>query len=157
MVSTRQWQLAHKPRDQPQLEGPEQTFKLVENVQLPELKDDELLVKLLCLSNDPAQRGWIDPDIAEDRLYVPPVKLGAPMSARGLAEVVESKSSTYKKGDTVLASTGWSELAVVPAKMCLPARELPAGKSKTHYLGALGMTGKSNLPARRIDPGCCGL
>lgn len=141
MVKTRQWQLAHKPRDEPQLGGPEATFKLVSDIELPALKDDEVLVKLLCLSNDPAQRGWIDPDIPAERLYVPPVKLGAPMSARGLAEVVESTSSKYKKGDTVLASTGWSEYAVVPASSTQPAAELPGGKSKTHYLGALGMTG----------------
>lgn len=111
-------------------------------VELPELQDDEILIKLLSLSNDPAQRGWIDPDIAEDRLYVPPVQIGAPMSARALAEVVESKSSTYKKGDTVLASMGWTELAVVSAKAVQPARDLPGGQSKTIYLGALGGTGK---------------
>lgn len=58
MVQTRQWQLAHKPRDEPQLSGPNPTWKL-ESVDLPALKDDELLVKTICLSNDPAQRGWI--------------------------------------------------------------------------------------------------
>ncbi|KAF7193991.1 putative membrane protein [Pseudocercospora fuligena] len=140
MVKTRQWQLANKPRDEPKLDGPEQTFELVET-NLPEPKDDELLVKLLCLSNDPAQRGWIDADIPEERLYVPPVQLGAPMNARGLAEVVESKSEKFKKGDTVVASTGWSEYRVVPASQVQPAGDLPGGKSKTHYLGALGLTG----------------
>ena len=137
---TRQWQLAHKPRDYPKLDGPEQTFKLVENIELPALQDGEILVKTIYLSNDPAQRGWIDPDIPEERLYVPPVKLGAPMSARGLAEVVESKSS-YKQGDMVLASVGWSEYAVVKAATVQPAKDLPQGRSKTAYLGSLGMTG----------------
>lgn len=140
MVKTRQWQLAHKPRDEAKLEGPDATFKLVE-ADLPEPKDDELLVKLLSLSNDPAQRGWIDADIPEERLYVPPVPLGAPMRARGLAEVLESKSANYKKGDTVLAPVNWSEYAVVPASQTQPAKDLPGGKSKTHYLGALGLTG----------------
>lgn len=63
------------------------------------------------------------------------------MSARGLAEVVESKSANYKPGQTVVASTGWAEYAVVPANTCQPAADLPGGKSKTHYLGALGLTG----------------
>lgn len=62
MVQTRQWQLAHKPRDEPQLSGPNPTWKL-ESVDLPALKDDELLVKTICLSNDPAQRGWIGKSI----------------------------------------------------------------------------------------------
>jgi NADPH-dependent curcumin reductase CurA len=123
------------------LDGPEQTFKLVE-VDLPELQDDELLIKVTDLSNDPAQRGWIDPDLAESgRLYIPPVKVGAPMSARGLAKVVESKSEKYKKGDIVIASPGWTELAAVKANAVQPAKEIPGGKSKTLYLGALGGTG----------------
>ncbi|KAK4508039.1 hypothetical protein PRZ48_001776 [Zasmidium cellare] len=140
MVKTRQWQLAHKPRDEPQLSGPEQTWKLAE-VDLPEPKDDEVLVKLLSFSNDPAQRGWIDPDIPAERLYVPPVQIGQPMSAFGLAEVVESKSSKFNKGDTVTAPTGWTEYAVVKAGSCQPAKDLPNGLNKTQYLGALGMTG----------------
>jgi NADPH-dependent curcumin reductase CurA len=141
MVTTRQWLLAHKPRDEPKLDGPEQTFQLVDNVELPPLQAGELLVKLISLSNDPAQRGWIDPDIPAERLYVPPVPQGAPMFARGLAEVVESQSPHFQKGDHVLAQTGWSEYAVVPAAAAQPAHDLPGGKSKTHYLGALGMTG----------------
>ena len=100
-------------------------------VDLPEPKQDEVLIKLLALSNDPAQRGWIDPEIPADRLYLPPVKIGAPMSAFGLAEVVESKSSLYKKGDTVVGPTGWSEYAVLKASAVQPARDLPGGKAKT--------------------------
>jgi len=63
------------------------------------------------------------------------------MDARGLVEVVESKSSSFQKGDIVLANTGWSEYAVVPAKELQPAPDLPGGMGKTHYLGALGFTG----------------
>ncbi len=63
------------------------------------------------------------------------------MHARGLAEVVESKSDKYKKGDVVIASTGWSEYRVLPANTLQPAPDLPGGMSKTHYLGALGLTG----------------
>ena len=100
-----------------------------------------MLVKLVYLSNDPAQRGWISKNIKAERLYVPPVKLETPMHARGVAEVIESKSSKYKKGDTVVASTGWSEFRVLPAAGLQPAPDLPNGMSKTHYLGALGLTG----------------
>ena len=140
MVKTRQWVLAKKPTDLPQLDGPDQTFKLVET-EMPAPKDDEVLIKLTHLSNDPAQRGWIDPNINPERLYRPPVQEGTPMAARGLCEVVESESSSYKAGDTVLASLGWSEYAVMPAKELQPAADLPGGMSKTHYLGALGLTG----------------
>lgn len=54
MTTTRQWILANKPIDFPD----DDTFKLVEK-SLPELKDNEVLAKTLYLSNDPAQRGWI--------------------------------------------------------------------------------------------------
>lgn len=95
------------------------------------------MLMLLCI----ADVLKIDPDIAAERLYVPPVEVGAPMSSFGLAQVVESKSSQYSKGDTVTAPTGWTEYAVVKATSCQPARDLPGGLSKTHYLGALGFTG----------------
>ncbi len=46
------------PTDMPD----ENTFKLVEQ-NLDELKDGEVLVKTTYLSNDPAQRGWIEKDV----------------------------------------------------------------------------------------------
>jgi len=140
MVKARQWLLNKKPEDMPILDGDDATFRL-EETNLPDPKDDEVLVKLKYLSNDPAQRGWISKFINPERLYVAPVKEGAPMAARGLAEVIESKSSSYKKGDIVIASTGWSEYSVIPAKQLQPAPDLPDGKPKTQYLGALGLTG----------------
>lgn len=140
MVKTKQWILANKPTDLAQLDGSNATFKLIET-ELPALKDDQLLIKTTYLSNDPAQRGWISKNIKPERLYVPPVSEGEPMRARGLAEVVESKSSSYKAGDTVIAGVNWSEYAVVDAKAVQPAKDLAGGLSKTHYLGALGLTG----------------
>ena len=140
MVTTRQWILAEKPTDLPQLDGPNPTFKLQEK-DLPALKDDEVLIKATHLSNDPAQRGWINKFINPERLYVPPVADGDVMRARGLCEVLESKSSKYKPGDTVMASIGWAEQGVFPAKECQPAPDLPGGYNKTQYMGALGLTG----------------
>jgi len=137
MVKARQWLLANKPTDLPQLEGPNATFKLTET-DLPDPKEDEVLVKPVYLSNDPAQRGWISPGIDPERLYVAPVKEGTPMHARALAQVVESKSSKFKKDDWVFASCGWSEYSVVPASQLQPAPDLPNGLSRTLYLGALG-------------------
>ncbi|WPH00032.1 Hypothetical protein R9X50_00285500 [Acrodontium crateriforme] len=141
MVQTRQWILENKPKGGlPQLDGPEQTFKLIET-QLPELKDDELLVKTHYLSNDPAQRGWISAFVQPERMYAPPVQVGTPMHAAGLGEVIESKSSKFKKGDFVVGRTQWAEHAIIPAAEARAAPQLPGGASRTQYLGALGMTG----------------
>jgi NADPH-dependent curcumin reductase CurA len=138
--STRQWLLAEKPTDLPVLDGPSPTFKL-ESKDLPPLQDDQVLVKTLYLSNDPAQRGWISKDIKPDRLYTDPVEVNTPMHARGICEVVESKSSSIKQGTKVLAAVGWSEFVVLDAKAVTPLADLPGGLNITHYLGALGGTG----------------
>ena len=141
-TSTKSWILAKKPSDMPVVDGSsaDQTFKL-ETRDLPELKDDQVLIKLLYLSNDPAQRGWISDAIPAERLYVPPVKEGTPMHSRGICEVIESKAQNLKKGDTVVAGIGWNEYAVMDAKSVQPAPPLPNGLAITHYLGALGGTG----------------
>ncbi|KAK5117621.1 hypothetical protein LTR62_005044 [Meristemomyces frigidus] len=140
MVKARQWILANKPTDLPRISGDQPTFKLTET-DLPDPKDDEVLVKPVYISNDPAQRGWISPEAHPDRLYVAPAKEGEPMPARALAEVVETKSGSFKKGDWVFSQCGWTEYAVVPAKSLQPVPELEGGLSKTLYLGALGGTG----------------
>lgn len=137
---TRQWLLANKPTDTPILSGPDATFKL-DTTTLPTLQQGQLLVQTKYLSNDPAQRGWISPDIQPERLYVPPVPLNAPMYARGLGQVVESAAEGFGKGDWVLCSTAWSEFSVQDAQGCRLAAELPGGLARTHYLGALGGTG----------------
>lgn len=140
---TRQWLLVNKPTGLPVLSGEDQTFKL-QTTPLPlPLKRDQVLLKLLYLSNDPTQRYWISPRVNPDRLYLPPVQLNTPMHSRGLAEVLDSTSSQpgFRKGDFVLAPMGWSEYLVLDVSACLSAPELPGGLSRTHYLGALGMTG----------------
>ena len=140
MVQTRQWVLSNKPDGIPVIDGPDATFTLKEAETGP-VKDDHLLVKTLYLSNDPAQRGWLSAMEDPSRLYVPPVQEGEVMRAFGLAEVLESASSKFKKGDLVTTTVGWSEKTVVPASAAQPAPQLPKGLSPTHYLGALGLTG----------------
>lgn len=139
--STRQWILAKKPTDMPVLSGPSPTFKLV-TTDLPPLQDDQVLVKILYLSNDPAQRGWIAKGVDPARLYVPPVAEGACVAARGIAEVIESKSSKLSKGTLVSAGPGWAEYAVLDAKTCTPIPDLSGmGIGPSHFLGALGSAG----------------
>jgi len=95
-------------------------------------------------SNDPAQRGWISPNIPNDRLYVQPVEVDEAMRTRGLGEVIESTSEQIHKGTTVQGTLNWNEYVVLDASAVVPLQPLPGGLSLTHYLGALGGTG---LPA----------
>ncbi|KAL9055308.1 MAG: hypothetical protein Q9162_003615 [Coniocarpon cinnabarinum] len=139
---TLQWQLTNRPKDTPTTTGDSPTWQL-KRVALPVLKSNQLLVKTLYLSNDPAQRGWMSARAAADpsRFYATPVQIGEPMRARGICEVTESTDPKFKNGDLVLGQCGWSEQAVLNAAEAIPVSPLPGGLSNTHYLGALGSTG----------------
>lgn len=104
---TKAWIVANPP----QAEIKPDTFELVTR-DIPELKDGEVLIKVQHLSNDPAQRGWIQKDADEHRLYVPPIRAGEVMRSGGLGKVVASKSSKFSEGDEVQAQVGWSEYSV---------------------------------------------
>lgn len=91
-------------------------------------KEDVGIRKEPLLSKPTEVSPGISKYVNPERLYVPPVKEGAVMNARGLAEVVDSKSSSHKKGDIVIASTGWSEYSIHAAKTLQPAPDLPGGK-----------------------------
>ena len=138
-TETRQWLLANKATDLPVLSGPNSTFTF-ETKPLQSLEADQVLLKTLFLSNDPAQRGWISADIDPARLYVPPVPINTPMRAWAIATVVASNSKVFKEGDRVTASTNWSEYAICDGKDVQLLQSIP-GISDTHFLGALGMTG----------------
>jgi NADPH-dependent curcumin reductase len=69
-------------------------------VQLPNaqsLGKDDVLLRVLFASCDPAMRGWM----SADSFYVPPVEIGAPMRAGGVGEVVASGSEQFAIGGLV--------------------------------------------------------
>lgn len=138
-TSTRQWILQNRPTDLPVLSGPDSTFKLI-TTELPPLADNQVLVKTLYLSNDPAQRPWISKYDDPERLYIAPVAEGACMRSSGLGEVVESRATNLPQGTLVTSFTGWAEHAILDANACNPIKEVP-GLAITHFLGGLGGTG----------------
>ncbi|KAG2416090.1 hypothetical protein HFD88_007282 [Aspergillus terreus] len=139
---TRCWVLASKPTGNVVLDGENPTFTL-QTRSLPALVDSQVLVKTIYLSNDPAQRWWINDELTRNLQHLKPVKVGDVMGARGIAEVVESTSSKFKKGDQVmhLAQLGWVEYAVLGDDEVAPIDPLPRGLSDAHYLGAFGANG----------------
>jgi NADPH-dependent curcumin reductase CurA len=109
-------------------------FDYVEEA-VPELKDGEVLVKILYVSLDPAMRGWM----SAGRSYVPPVQIGEVMRAGTVGVVVESKSEKLASGDYVSGWLGVQEYAACNEnevfKVDTGAVSLPT------HLGALGMPG----------------
>lgn len=142
MARTRTWILSNHREGNPTYSGPNPTFTLIER-DLPALKPEQILVKVLYFSNDPAQRTWIKPsrDLPSERHYVEPVELNTPMQARGLCEVLESTTDALPKGTIVLARVNWNEYAVLDAKDASPRSPLPGGLSLSQYLGVFGTTG----------------
>ncbi|KAF1965588.1 NAD(P)-binding protein [Bimuria novae-zelandiae CBS 107.79] len=138
---TRQWILANPPKTNVQLDGPNATFSL-RTTDIAPLADNQVLIKLKYLSNDPAQRGWIQADADADRLYAPPVRAGEAMRSYGIGEVVQSKAANLKEDTLVSCITDWQEYKVLDAAACTPIQEDPAaGIKATHYIGALGGPG----------------
>ena len=83
-------------------------FSLVETP-VPELRDGELLVRVLVLGTSPAQRMYV----SEEREFHLTVDIGELMSCRGIGEVIASRHPGFATGDIVQASLGWQEFAIV--------------------------------------------
>lgn len=139
-TTTRHWILAKKPTNLPKLTSPDATFNLVTKTLQP-LQDNQVLVKVQYLSNDPAQRLWIDPNTRPERLYTKPVDEGETMaSTAAIAEIVESKSPKLPVGTLITAMTGWTEYAVLPAEECMPFPSVP-GLTPIDFAGLFGTAG----------------
>ena len=131
-AKNRRWTLAARPHGLVK----ESDFRF-EEAPVPAPGDGEVLVRVLYLSFDPTQRGWI-----EDRpSYMPPVQIGEVMRASAVGEVVESKHPGFAKGDLVQGLFGWQEYALLPGAMLGANAKIPAGVPPTWPLGVLGITG----------------
>ena len=62
------------------------------------------------------------------------------MRAQGICSVVASTSSKFKVGDSVVATCGWTEYAVLGEREATKLLQVQ-GLKETHFLGALGTTG----------------
>lgn len=142
MVKTQQWIFNAHPDGLPTYSGSDPTFRKTE-IELPALEADQVLVKIKYLSNDPAQRQYLDRCLDESRLYMPPVHIGDVMPSFAIAEVIESQSDKAKKGNMVFVFASWTRYSVLDAKDVQICSPLPGDAPLTHYLGALGLIGKA--------------
>ncbi|KAM0749531.1 NAD(P)-binding protein [Meredithblackwellia eburnea MCA 4105] len=89
------------------------TWKLSTESLPSQLPPSSVLLQTIWLSNDPAQRGWIQKDMSEERLYRKPVRKGEVMASGALCKVLASTSDKWKVGAILNAGVGWVEYAVV--------------------------------------------
>lgn len=130
-TNNRRWLLAERPTG---LVEPRH-FRWVEEP-VPELADGELLVRVLYLSCDPTQRGWLARDT-----YLPAVKIGEVVRSGGAGRVVASRHPDFAIGEIVSGLVGWQDYAVLGAGGMFAATKIPAGVPVPLALGTLGMTG----------------
>ncbi|AUD04439.1 NADP-dependent oxidoreductase [Spirosoma pollinicola] len=116
---------------------------LVDRSDIPPLAPNEVLVKNLYLSIDPAMRSWV----SGGKSYIDSVPIGEVMRAMGTGVVIESRHADFVPGQHVYAGLGMqafshlteerlnrplfgSQLTIIDAALPLPT-----------YLGALGISG----------------
>ncbi len=111
-------------------------FELSES-KVPPLQPGQVLAQTMYLSFDPTQRMWMSMET-----YMPMVRLGEPMRAGGIAQVIESKHPKYKPGDIVNALCGWQEYVVLEPDRTdgVPPTKLPGHLDPALTL-ALSVTG----------------
>ena len=111
-------------------------FTLVEKP-VPELQDDEVLVRHHYLSLDPYMRGRMN----DAKSYAPPQPLNEVMVGGTVGDVIDSRSPHFAKGDHVVGMGGWQQYSVVKAATRALRKIDTTGIPITAYLGAVGMPG----------------
>ncbi|EEA24873.1 hypothetical protein TMatcc_007973 [Talaromyces marneffei ATCC 18224] len=129
------------PAINPDLRSENGTFSLRQNtIPLP-IPSDKVLVRNHYLSLDPAMRQWL----TAKRSYIAPVELGDVMRSLAVAQIVDvgsSLTSQFKKGEWLIALTGWQEYALLSAKEAASQRaNVPPGCSPLDSMTVLGTVG----------------
>tara|TARA_R110002110_G_C13470525_1_gene720936 strand:- start:50344 stop:51441 length:1098 start_codon:yes stop_codon:yes gene_type:complete len=122
--------LASRPVGKPTLDN----FR-IEDVAIPEIADGQVMLKTRYLSLDPYMRGRMS--AAES--YAPPVELDHVMVGGTVSEVIESRNSSFQKGDLVTAFSGWQSYDISSGQ---DIRKLDPRITRPSFaLGVLGMPG----------------
>jgi NADPH-dependent curcumin reductase len=99
-----------------------------------------VLVKVLCISLDPAMRGWMN----EGKSYIPPVGIGEVMRAGGIGKVIASKNASFAVGDLVNVGTSVQEYMLITENQLKRSGIFKIDSrigSPTQWLNVLGMPG----------------
>ena len=134
MVMNTRIVLARRPEGEPT----DECFR-IESEQLPELAENQILIKVCWLSLDPYMR----PRMNDKKSYTKPTQIGDVMTGESSGIVVESRSEKFRKGDRVAAHLGWQSYIIADADnpAVMPV-DLANGTLSAH-LGVVGMPGRT--------------
>jgi NADPH-dependent curcumin reductase CurA len=122
--------LARRPQGAPVPED----FRFDE-VPLPDLAENEVLVRHRFLSLDPYQRGRMD----DAKSYAAPVAIGGVMECQAVGQVAATRDPRFQEGDWVLGGFGWQTHSARSGKALIAIDPQQAAPSTA--LGVLGMPG----------------
>ncbi len=129
-MTTAQIVLASRPKGLPVSDD----FRM-EQVELPQIKAGEMLMKGMYYSVDPYMRGRMN----DAKSYVPPFEIDKPINGSVIGKVVESKTELYKPGDIVVGNLPWQKDFIAKEK---DVRMIDTNLAPpSYYLSILGMTG----------------
>jgi len=132
--SNGQWRLKSRPVGMVKTTD----FEYVE-VPVEPLAANQVIIRNLYLSFDPAQRGRLN----DVKSYAPPQPIGEVMGAFAAGEVVESNIAAFPVGAHVIGGLGWQQYATVAegSPVFQSLRAIPEGVPPQLALSALGGTG----------------
>jgi len=107
-------------------------------VVLDNIEERQVLVRVIYLSIDPTNRGWVR-DIES---YLPPVQIGEVMRGMTIGIIEESRHPEYSSGDLVQGLLGWQEYAISNGEgLTILPKDLPI--PLTAHFGLFGHIGLS--------------
>ena len=108
-------------------------------VDIPELTDNQVLIRVCWLSLDPYMRGRMN----DMKSYADPLQIGDVITGESAGVVIKSTSPEFAEGDTVAAHMGWQSHLVANADDPRLMRvDLNNGTLSAH-LGVVGMPGRT--------------
>jgi len=129
-MTTKQIVLIRRPKGKPVMEN----FQ-TNDVELPEIKDKEVLLEAMFLSVDPYMRGRMN----DAKSYTPPFEIGKPITGGVVAKVLKSNSASFKENDIVTGNLPWQQHCIAAENGLIKVDTSIAPAS--YYLGILGMPG----------------
>ena len=105
-MKNKQWRVKVTPNASELID--KKHFNWVEEL-VPELKDNQFLVKTICLAAVPAQRGYLE---TYKEKFMGNLDSGEVMQGRGVGQIVQSRHPDYQEGKIFVGSLGWQEYSI---------------------------------------------
>ncbi|MEE4360864.1 MAG: NADP-dependent oxidoreductase [Pseudomonadales bacterium] len=107
----------------------------MDEVDAPDPGAGQVLVRTILLSQDAANRAWM-----QGATYRDAITAGQVMDSGGIGEVVASRAEGIAVGDLVWGETGWQEYAVLEGRR---VSKVGPHRPLSHQISLLGVAGKT--------------